>query len=296
MASVAVIAHAGKTLGGGLDELRSVLAREGVTDPIWYEVPKSRFAPKKIKKINKKGADLLFVWGGDGLVQQTINTLDGADLPIAIIPAGTANLLATNLGIPADIEAAVRIGLHGERKAFDTGTVNGERFGVMAGIGLDALMIRDMGSTLKDRVGRLGYVWTGAKHLRDKPARVKIRVDGRKWFKGPASCVLFGNVGKVIGGMTVFPDARPDDGALEIGVVTAKGLVDWARTVGRSVVGDPEDSPFVKTAAGAKFDVQLDEAIPYELDGGDRKKTKRMRVGVDPGSTMICVPEEEVAP
>ena len=56
MASVAVIAHTGKTLGGGLDEFRSVLAREGVTNPIWYEVPKSRFAPKKIKKISEKGA------------------------------------------------------------------------------------------------------------------------------------------------------------------------------------------------------------------------------------------------
>jgi diacylglycerol kinase (ATP) len=101
MASVAVIAHTGKTLGGGLDELRSVLAREGVTDPIWYEVSKSRFAPKKIRKIKENGADLLFVWGGDGLVQRSIDALDGADLPIAIVPAGTANLLATNLGIRA---------------------------------------------------------------------------------------------------------------------------------------------------------------------------------------------------
>jgi diacylglycerol kinase (ATP) len=295
MASVAVIAHTGKTLGGGLGEFRSVLAREGVTDPIWYEVAKSRFAPKKIRKINAKGADLLFVWGGDGLVQQTIDALDGADLPIAIVPAGTANLLATNLGIPADIEAAVRVGLHGARRTLDAGTLNGARFGVMAGVGIDALMIRDMGSTLKESVGRIGYVWTGAKHLRDSQTRVKVRVDGRKWFKGKASCVLFGNVGKVIGGMTVFPDAKPDDGALEVGVITATGLVEWARALGRTVVGDSEGSPYVETAVGTSFDVRLEDERPYELDGGDRKKTKRIRVGIDPGSVTICVPEEEVA-
>jgi len=296
MTSVAVLAHSGKTLGGGLDELRRSLATQGVTDPMWYEVPKSKLAPKKVEKVLDEGADLLFIWGGDGMVQRCIDTAAGTHSTIAIAPAGTANLLAKNLGIPQDIDEAVQIGLHGARRTIDTGVMNGEHFAVMAGVGLDALMIRDMGSGLKDRVGQLGYIWTGARHLGDAPVVVRIRVDDFKWFKGEASCVLLGNVGKVLGGMTIFSDAQPDDGKLEIGVVTAKGLVDWGRALGRTVIGDPEGSPFVRTTAGTSFDIKVDRKMPYELDGGDRKPTKRLRVSIEPAAVTVAVPEEEGEP
>ena len=77
---------------------------------------------------------MLFVWGGDGTVQRCVDATAGAGTTLAVIPAGTANLLARNLGIPRDIAEAVRIGLQGERRALDTGTVNGELFAVMAGL------------------------------------------------------------------------------------------------------------------------------------------------------------------
>ena len=291
MTSVAVLAHAGKSLGGGLVELRRVLAREGVTDPLWYEVPKSKKAPKAVEKAIAQGADLLFIWGGDGMVQRCIDALGDEKPALAIIPAGTANLLAKNLGIPADIVEAVRVGLHGDRRALDTGRVNGERFAVMAGVGIDALMIRDADSGLKDRVGRVGYIITGAKHLGDQQARVRVTVDDAPWFKGKASCVLFANVGKVLGGMTVFPEAQPNDARLEIGVVTAKGLIEWGRALGRTMVGSPEGSPFVHTESGGAFEVRLDRKTPYELDGGERPPTKRLRVSIEPASISVCVPE-----
>src|SRR3954470_19760086 len=67
--TVAVIAHQKKSLGGGLDELRRLLADEGVGKLLWYEVPKSKKAPKQVRKALKEGADLVLVWGGDGMVQ-----------------------------------------------------------------------------------------------------------------------------------------------------------------------------------------------------------------------------------
>jgi diacylglycerol kinase family enzyme len=85
-------------LGGGLGELREELARQGVADPIWYEVPKSKQAPKQAKRAVADGADLVFVWGGDGMVQRSVDALADSKATIAILPAGTANLLATNLG------------------------------------------------------------------------------------------------------------------------------------------------------------------------------------------------------
>ncbi|MGZ6557811.1 MAG: diacylglycerol/lipid kinase family protein [Actinomycetota bacterium] len=293
MTTVGVVAHSAKTLGGGLDELRTALATHGITEPMWYEVPKSRLAPERAKKLLKKGADLIFVWGGDGTVQRVIDAVAGAPVALAILPAGTANLFATNLGIPKDLEEAVEIGLNGSRRQLDVGLINGEHFAVMAGTGLDALMIRDADAGLKDTIGRFAYVWTGAKNVRQPAVKMRIEVDGTMWFKGKASCLLVGNVGHVIGGISAFPDARPDDGRLNVGVVTASGALDWLRTLSRSAVGDVEGSPFVETTAGEVFDIRLAKALPYELDGGVRKKTKRLRCKVEPGAITVCVQGEE---
>ena len=94
-------------------------------------------------------------------------------------------------------------------------------------------MIRDADGALKDRLGRVAYVWTGARHLREEQFRAVIKVDDKRWFEGMASCVLVGNIGRIFGGIQVFEGAKADDGRLEIGVVTAKGPVQWSRALAR---------------------------------------------------------------
>jgi diacylglycerol kinase (ATP) len=290
MTRVAVIAHRGKSVGGGLPELRRVLEQRGVTDVFWREVAKSRFAPKQVGKALADGADLIFVWGGDGMVQRCIDVLAGSEAKLAIIPAGTANLLATNLGIPKDIEQAVEIGLSGHARPIDVGRLNGERFAVMAGAGFDARMIGDADGSLKDRFGRLAYVWTGAKNLREKPFRARIKVDGAPWYDGEASCILFGNVGKLFGGVEAFEDAHPDDGVLELGVLATDGVRELAGTVARAVVGTASKSPHAITTKAHSVRVKLDRKVPYEIDGGDRKRVRKLRIEVEPQAVQICVP------
>jgi diacylglycerol kinase (ATP) len=293
MTSVGVIAHQRKTLDGGLPELRRLLADRGFSEPIWYEVGKSRKAPAMARKAVEKGADLLLLWGGDGTVQRCIDEIAGSDanVTIAILPAGTANLLAGNLGVPHALEAAVDIALFGARRRLDVGVVNGERFAVMAGAGFDAIMMKAADAGLKDRFGRLAYVWSGARATQAKPVKMSVKVDGTAWFKGRASCLLLGNMGTLTGGLTAFPDARPDDGQLEIGVVTAEGPVEWARVLSRLAAGHADRSKLVHTTRGRKVDVKLDEATPYELDGGARPSKRRLRAKVEPGAITVCVPE-----
>ena len=292
MTRVAVVAHAGKTFGGGLLELRRELERQGVPEPIWHEVPKSRKAPAQVRKALEEGAELLFVWGGDGMVQRCIDALDGGKVPVAIIPAGTANLFASNLEIPKDIAKAVEIGLSGGRRTLDVGRMNGERFAVMAGAGFDAQMIRQADAGLKDRVGRVAYVWTGVNQLGRKPFEATIKVDGSTWFEGKASSVLLGNVGELFAGVEAFEGARPDDGMLELGVVTADSVVDWARTIARTAVGSSSASPFVQVTKARSVKVKFDRKVLYELDGGDREKVKKLDVEVEPGAIEVCVPAE----
>jgi len=286
---VAVIAHAGKSFGGGLPELRRVLEAQGIEDPFWVEVPKSKKAPAQVKRALDEGAELVFAWGGDGMVQRCVDVLAGSNVGLAILPAGTANLFASNLGIPQDIEAAVAIGLRGDRRELDVGRFNGERFAVMAGAGFDAAMIRDVGG-LKDRFGRAAYVWTGAKNLRLKPFRARIEIDGAEWFKGEATCILLGNVGKLFGGLEAFEDARADDGKLDVGVVTAHGVLEWSRMITRAVAGSATQSPFAQTTKARDVKVKLSRKVVYELDGGDRTKVKSFKVKVEPGAISVCVP------
>ena len=285
-----MVAHQKKTFGGGLDELRRRIADEDVGDLLWYEVPKSRKAPKQVRRALEDGAELVVVWGGDGMVQRCVDTLAGSGVPVAIIPAGTANLLAHNLGIPEDLAEAVRIGFHGTRRQLDLGKLNGEHFAVMAGVGFDADMIADADRDAKNRLGRLAYVKAGFRHIGTEATPMCVEVDGTEWFNGDASCVLLGNVGRITGGIPAFDDARPDDGWLEVGVATAAGALQWARTLGRMAVGRSDKSPFVRVTRARKVRVTLSVPTMYELDGGSREVVRRIKAKVVPGALTVCVP------
>ena len=103
--------------------------------------------------------------------------------------------------------------------------------------------------------------------------------------------MLLGNVGQIMGGIQVFAASRPDDGRLELGVLTAKSAAQWARTLGRVATGRAEKSPFVRTTQGTSFDIRFRKPMIYELDGGTRPAAKRLRVRVRPASVTVCVPD-----
>jgi diacylglycerol kinase (ATP) len=285
----AVVAHAEKELGGGLPELRRVLEGEGVDTDLWYEVRKAKKAPAEVERALEEGADLVFAWGGDGMVRRCVGVLAGGDAELAVLPAGTSNLFAANLGIPRDVKRAVAIGLRGGTRRLDVGRFRGERFAVMAGAGFDAGMIRDA-DDLKQRLGRAAYVWSGARNLRTEAFRARIEVDGADWYDGPATCILVGNLGELFGGVEVFPDARPDDGQLELGVVEGAGLVQWMRILARTAIGDPSGSPFVRVTRATAASAELDRKVLYELDGGERSEVKSFKVAVEAGALRVRVP------
>jgi YegS/Rv2252/BmrU family lipid kinase len=292
MKALGVLVHEGKSLGKGPDELRRRLADAGYDDALWAAVPKSKKAPAQVRKQLAAGVERLLVWGGDGTVRRCIDTVVGEDAKaeVAILPAGTANHLARAAGVPDDLEGALDVALNGFPRLIDVGLVNGQVFAVMAGTGFDALMIRDAADTAKARFGRLSYVWSGARHLNHSAIDIKVSVDGTQWFSGRASCVLIGNVGRIIGGIDVFPDARLDDGLLDVGVVTANRRRDWARVGIRAVLGRIDASPFVQMTAATSVRIKLDHEMPWELDGGDQPAAKRFDVSVLPGRIPIMVP------
>ncbi len=292
--NIGVIINEGKQLGAGLEELRAALADLGHADPPWYEVPKSKEAPKKIRKmIDDDGVDRVLVWGGDGTVRRAINTIvaDGLDASIGILPAGTANLLANNLDVPIDLRGAVDVAIHGEPRPIDVGEMNGTYFAVMAGAGFDALMIRDADEAeLKERFGRVGYVVAGVRNRNVSPAVAHIEIDGSPWYHGDASCVIVGNVGTILGGLPAFPDASPTDGRLEIGVVDARTATDWLRVLASATFKRADKSPLTKMASAEKISISFDRSLPWEVDGGDRDRAADFQIRCVPNAIRICQP------
>jgi diacylglycerol kinase family enzyme len=161
----------------------------------------------------------------------------------------------------------------------------------MAGAGFDARMIADADRGMKDRLGRAAYVITGIRNLGARRVKATIKVDGKRFFEGKIACVLAANVGEILGGVEAFPQARPDNGRLELGVVTAETPIQWARTLTRIALGHPERSPFAKVTRGRKFSIRFDQETRFELDGGDRPACRKLRIKVHPRSVTICVPQ-----
>lgn len=290
---VAVVAHTGKSLGGGLEELRALLDHEDVTDLHWYEVSKSRKAPRKVRKALKKAPDLLLVWGGDGMVQHCLDAVVGAEVTVGILPAGTANLLAYNLGIPHELPVALDIAFHGDTRRIDLGRWGGEHFAVMAGLGFDADLINSANGALKGRLGRFAYIWSGLRAVGLEAAHTTITLDGETWFEGDATCVLVGNVAKVMGGVEVFDGARPDDGWLDVGVSTAQGAFAWSRAMFHMGTGRAGASPYIRRARARRMTVELAAPLRYELDGGARGTLTKVKVRVVPAAVAVRIPHRD---
>ncbi len=296
--TIGVLINEGKTLDGdGLEELRAALADAGHADPPWREVSKSKKAPPEvIDLVENCGVDRLLVWGGDGTVRRCIDTLlrEGHDqVAVGVLPSGTGNLLATSLGIPIDLRGAVDVALHGDPRPIDVGIVNDEQhFVVMAGTGFDALLIEEADdSGLKDRWGKLGYVWAGVRHRHVSPAQATITVDGLPWYDGAATTVIVGNVGRLVGGVPAFPDADPSDGRLDLGVVEVRSAVDWVRLFGAAFAHRIDASPFAQVTTAEHVLIELDRTLPWQADGGDRDRTNRYDIRCLPGAIRVCRPD-----
>ena len=280
-------------MGGGLEELRQVLERAGVTNP----------SGRRCRRASTRRSGSRTLWprapsrssyGAATAWSSGASTCCRDPTPASrFFPAGTANLFASNLGIPDDISEAVHIGLNGRERKLDLGKMNGEHFAVMAGAGLDARMIRDTDGGPKDRYGRLAYIWAASKNLRVEPFKARVEVNGDLWYKGDASCLLVGNVGALFGGLEAFDSASPEDGLLEVGVTHAESLGQWARTVARTAIGSIGESPFVQATKAERIDVEFDRKVLYELDGGDRKQVKRLKVKVKPAALTVRAPAED---
>jgi diacylglycerol kinase family enzyme len=265
------------------------LADAGWPEPAWYETTPEDAGRGQAKAAVDEGAELIFACGGDGTVMAVVTALAGTDVAMAVLPAGTGNLLAANLGLANDAATGVEVALEGGRKRIDVGMVDDRCFAVMAGMGFDAKMLEATSEKAKKRIGWLAYVGGALKHLRDRPMRVRIVLDGGPPMPRRPRTVIIGNVGRLQGGVRLLSEASPDDGKLDVAVLSPRSLGHWA-SLAWGVVRRRKSIPLMETFTAERVEIRSNRAQPRQLDGDLISPGKLLRAHIRQRALLLCVP------
>jgi diacylglycerol kinase (ATP) len=217
-----------------------------------------------------RGVDLVVAAGGDGTISAVANGLVGSSTPLGILPLGTANVLAQELGIPLDLEGACRLlGSARSTRAIDAMQVGDRVYFTQVGVGIDALMIRDTSREQKRRFGRLAYLWTAFERLLGfQPQRFSIEVDGQH-LRRRASMVVVANVGTL--GQAPFrwgPQISVDDGRLDICIVRARTALDYLALAWHVLLGQFRRHRNVRyLVAERTIAIDTKRRLPVQADG-----------------------------
>ncbi|WP_062521365.1 diacylglycerol kinase family protein [Demequina silvatica] len=269
------------------------MTRDGWQSPMWLETREDDPGDGMAREALAKNVDLVLVAGGDGTVRAVCAAMAGSGVPVAVVPAGTGNLLGRNLGIPLDEDDALDVALHGTPRAIDmirwsVGDESAE-FAVMAGVGLDAQIMRDTDPRLKKLVKGGAYVVAGIRQVGAEAFRAKVTVDGRQVHDGRAVMTLVGNVGRLQGGINLLPDAEAGDGRLHVLVASGDGVQGMVMRLLGSLARRGGRSPMRRTA-GRRVEVELDREVPFQIDGDTEGTTSAFSAEVMHEALLVMTP------
>ncbi len=273
----------------------AALASAGLPEPMWLETTADDPGRGQTDKALADGADLVLAFGGDGTVRACATQLAGTDVPLGLVPVGTGNLLARNLGVPLDLQEAVGVVAGGFRRRIDLMELDGEPYTVMGGSGFDAAVFEETSEALKAKVGWPAYVVAGLRALRQvRPMDVEVVADGRA-ERVRAVGVLVGNVGRLTAGVPLLPEAQADDGLLHVAVLTPARAWDWAGLVVR-VLARRDPHPYqMRRFTAREVRLTWPTEVAVEVDGDVVDARRRLAFAVRPSALSVCVPASDPA-
>jgi diacylglycerol kinase family enzyme len=280
---------------GGLDRLRRRCQRSaaeyGWAPPRFLLTSKADPGGGLVRDAIEAGAGLVVCVGGDGTVRECAQSLAGTGVPLAIVPVGSANLTARALRVPAGLDAALRTAFGGRDALIDAATADGVVFTAMAGIGLDAAVVGATPEAVKRLAGWPGYAGAAASQLLRRPATFTVRLDGGEPLTRRARSVTVGNSGALPGGFVILPDARVDDGVLDVLILAPSGLAGWVEVGLRVAVRSRADDRQLERHRARSVEIAADAELPRQIDGEILSRGRSLTVAVRPGALLVRVPD-----
>ena len=248
-------------------------------------------ATQLARRAAAEGYDLVIACGGDGTVSEVANGLAGSGVPMGVLPAGTVNIWATEAGIPLDPRAAAQVVLRGNARQVDLGMAGSRYFLLMAGMGLDGAVARNLNLPMKRSLGRAAYVlagmWTAAGFA---GSQVDIVVDGQRLERNVVWIVL-GNTRLYGGLVSVTPDAKIDDGLLDLCIFSGRGFFSSTGGLMALMRSRHLSLKSVEYRHCKEVSVESLRPLPIQADGdyiGATPETFR----IAPGALQVVLPHE----
>lgn len=296
-----------------MDGERAWLSRRctdlGWLRPLWFETLPDDPGRAAARQAVRDGARTVIAYGGDGTVRGVAAGLEGSEAALGILPMGTGNLLARNLGIPlSDQERAVTVALGRRERRIDVGVVEidvsgedqdprREIFLVMAGLGFDAEVMASVEPALKQRVGWWAYVVAGARRLRGGTTAVTLQLDDAEPVRKRVRSVVIGNCGQLTGGLTLLPDARVDDGLLDVVMVAPRRIVQCGTVIFTVLskarlrrVRRPTERTVVQHFQCRQLQIRAERPLAVQLDGDAVGEARVLRARLDRLALVVRTP------
>lgn len=242
-------------------------------------------------------ADRVLLCGGDGTVSGGLAGLVDSGISAALLPAGTGNLLAHNLGVLGTVPELVQIAVHGRPQPLDLiriETDQGQVFwsSVMSGVGFDAKIVEGTDRKAKKLWGPLAYIVSAVRNYRPGSFLMWMEIDGGKVIRTRASSITIANAGTLQGGIPLLPDAKMDDGLVDIAVVHASALPEWLRVVWNILLRRVHQEPTVDLYQCRTARLYFRRRQNFQYDGESVGQVHRLSIEVYPAAVSVMVPKE----
>ena len=218
------------------------------------------------RRAAQEGFDKIVAAGGDGTVNEVVNGLAGSNATLGLLPIGTMNVFATELGLPAhDLDMCWNIIQNANTRLVDLPNANGKYFVQLAGVGLDAQVVKETSSKLRRSFGPLSYLISAAQIAARQPPRLFIESENASIDEG--SFVLIGN-GRLYGGpFPFFKHALIDDGLFDVVVFKRLGYLEIIKYLQDVIFSSEIRAPEIEYFQTRRLRVDSDQSVPVELDG-----------------------------
>jgi len=222
----------------------------------------------------RRGVDVVAAVGGDGTVNEVANGLDGYDVPLGVIPVGTANDFARQVGIPADADHAMDVILQRKPRRLDTASLNGRRFLNVSTAGVGAEATAETPAEAKESLGAIAYLISGMRKLADlRPQTARFAGDGFE-YNGQFLMFAVGLTRASGGGTMVTPMASATDGLLDLCIVEDMSRAEFARTVLRVKRGEHVGQDGVQYVQVRSVTIEAREPVTVNVDGESSNATR----------------------